>query len=81
LPKRKTNMRGTPQKTQKRGKCRMLLSLILLVFAFVLFVLAVVPSAPNPPRWNLIGWGLAAWVLAELFRTAGPVWDSLNHLH
>jgi hypothetical protein len=47
-----------------------LITLILLVFAFVLFVLAGcnVPS----PRWNLIGWGLACWVLATILER-GPV--------
>lgn len=42
------------------------MSMILLVFAFVLFVLAAlnVPSS----RVNLVGAGLACWVAAELFR-------------
>ena len=38
------------------------LRVILLVLAFVLFVLAAVGVAH--PRWNLIGAGLAAWVLS-----------------
>ena len=38
------------------------LRLILLVLAFVLFCLAAVGVAH--PRWNLIGAGLAAWVLS-----------------
>ncbi len=41
-----------------------MVSLILLVFAFVLFVIAAIPI---PARWNLIGAGLACWVAAELF--------------
>lgn len=41
-----------------------MIGLILLVFAFVLFALAAV--IPNPPRLNLIGAGLACWVLSEL---------------
>lgn len=40
-------------------------SLILLVFAFVFFVLAGL-GIPSPPRFNLIGWGLACWVLAVI---------------
>ena len=42
-----------------------MLSLILLVFAFVLFVLAGF-NVPAAPRFNLIGLGLAFAVLAEL---------------
>jgi hypothetical protein len=41
---------------------------ILLVFGFVFFVLTGLgtPSAnPNPPR-NLLAWGLACWILAEI---------------
>ena len=38
------------------------LRLVLLVLAFVLFLLAAVGVAH--PRWNLIGAGLAAWVLS-----------------
>jgi hypothetical protein len=40
------------------------MSLILLVFAFVLFVLAAVPV---PTRFNLVAAGLACWVAANLF--------------
>lgn len=39
-----------------------MLSLILLVFAFVCFVLAAI-GVPNPPRFNLVAAGLAFWVL------------------
>jgi hypothetical protein len=48
-----------------------MVSIILLVFAFVLFVLAGlgVPWTPQPWRFNLIGWGLACWVLAEILKT------------
>lgn len=38
------------------------LRLVLLVLAFVLFLLAAAGVAH--PRWNLIGAGLAAWVLS-----------------
>lgn len=41
-----------------------MISLILLVAAFVLFVLAAL-SVPVP-RVNLIGAGLACWVLANI---------------
>jgi hypothetical protein len=40
------------------------ISLVLLIVALVLFVLAAV-SVPVP-RVNLIGAGLACWVLAQL---------------
>lgn len=40
-------------------------AVILLVFAFVLFALAAF-WRPDPPRVNLIGAGLAFWVLSEL---------------
>jgi len=51
-----------------------ILSFILLVFAFVLFVLAGLglPSPPVP-RGNLIGWGLACWVLAEILMHTPPL--------
>lgn len=39
------------------------ISLILMVFAFVLFVLGAVPVAS---RFNLIAAGLACWALAVL---------------
>lgn len=42
-----------------------MLTLILLVFAFVCFVLATV-GVQNPPRFNLIAAGLAFWVLSVL---------------
>ena len=42
-----------------------MVTLILMVFAFVLFVLAGF-NVPAGPRWNLIGLGLACWVLAEI---------------
>jgi hypothetical protein len=41
-----------------------MISLILLVAAFVLFVLAAL--AVPVPRVNLLGAGLACWVLAQL---------------
>lgn len=41
-----------------------MLTLILLVFAFVCFVLAA--FWPNPPRVNLIAAGLAFWVLSVI---------------
>jgi hypothetical protein len=40
-----------------------MLTLILLVFAFVCFALAAFWN-PNPPRINLIAAGLAFWVLS-----------------
>lgn len=48
-----------------------MLTLILLVFAFVLFVLGgFLGSAPAPSPWygryNLISWGLACWVLSVI---------------
>ena len=42
-----------------------MLTLILLVFAFVCFALAAFWN-PNPPRINLIAAGLAFWVLSEI---------------
>ena len=47
-----------------------MLTLILLVFAFVCFMLSAFWS-PGPPRINLIGAGLAFWVLAELLGHTG----------
>jgi hypothetical protein len=44
-----------------------MLSLILLVFAFVLFVLAGL-GLPQPTRFNFVGWGLACWILADLLK-------------
>ena len=46
-----------------------MLTLILLVFAFVLFVLAGL-GMPQPARFNFIGWGLAFCTLAWLLGTA-----------
>jgi hypothetical protein len=45
-------------------RCYML-TLILLVFAFVCFALAAFWT-PNPPRVNLIAAGLAFWVLSVI---------------
>lgn len=42
-----------------------MLTLILLVFAFVCFALAAFWQ-PNPPRVNLIAAGLAFWVLSVI---------------
>lgn len=41
-----------------------MLTIILLVLAFVLFILASIGI--GAPRFNFIGGGLAAWVLAEI---------------
>lgn len=49
-----------------------MLSLILLVFAFVLFALAGLNPPSLPQRPNLIGAGLACWIAAELFSRAFP---------
>jgi len=40
-----------------------MLSLILLIAAFILFVLATL-GVPAPPRFNLMAGGLACWVLS-----------------
>lgn len=42
-----------------------MITLILLVFAFVCLTLAAFWN-PSPPRVNLIALGLAFWVLAEI---------------
>jgi hypothetical protein len=42
-----------------------MITLILLVFAFVCLALAAFWN-PNPPKINLIAAGLAFWVLSEL---------------
>ena len=47
-----------------------MLTLILVVFAFVLFVLAGL-GLPQPARFNFIGWGLACCALAWIL-SAGP---------
>ena len=46
-----------------------MVTLILLVFAFVCFALAAF-WVPNPPRFNLIAAGLAFWVLSIILTTA-----------
>jgi hypothetical protein len=45
-----------------------MLTLILLVFAFVCFTLAAFWN-PSPPRFNLIAAGLAFWVLSIILTT------------
>jgi hypothetical protein len=47
-----------------------MLTLILLVFAFVCFVLSAV-GVPNPPRLNLMAAGLAFWVLSVILAGHG----------
>ena len=42
-----------------------MITLLLLVFAFVFFVLAGL-GVPSPPRLQFIGWGLACWIMAEI---------------
>jgi hypothetical protein len=42
-----------------------ILTIILLVLAFVLFLLAAV-GVPAPPRFNLMAGGLACWVLSVI---------------
>jgi hypothetical protein len=46
-----------------------MISLILLVFGFVMFVLAGL-GIPDSPRFNLVSFGLACWILAEIFGKA-----------
>jgi hypothetical protein len=46
-----------------------MLSLILLVFGFVLFVLSGL-GIPSPTRFNLMSFGLACWILAVIVETA-----------
>ena len=52
-----------------------MLSLILMVFAFVLFAIAgfIAPPTPESP-WSsrLVCFGLSCWVLAELVKGVGP---------
>jgi hypothetical protein len=40
-------------------------SLILMVAGLVLFILAGL-GIPNPPRFNLMAFGLACWIGAEI---------------
>lgn len=47
-----------------------MITMILLVFAFVCFALAAFWN-PSPPRINLIAAGLAFWSLAELIGHTG----------
>lgn len=47
-----------------------MVSIILLLFGFVLFVLTGL-GLPQPPRMNFLGWGLAACVLAEILLRTG----------
>lgn len=42
-----------------------ILTLVLLVAAFVLFVLSAI-GVPSPPRFNLMAGGLACWVLSVI---------------
>jgi len=46
----------------------MILRAILLVFGFVFFVLAGL-GIPEPPRFNLIGFGLACCALVAILAT------------
>ena len=46
-----------------------MLSLILLVAAFVLFILATV-GVPSPPRFNLVAAGLACLTAVQLLAVA-----------
>ena len=49
-----------------------MLTLILMVFGFVLFVLAGlgIPAQSPPSRFNLVSFGLACWILAEILKAA-----------
>ena len=49
-----------------------MVTLILLVFAFVCFTLASFWT-PNPPRVNLMAAGLAFWVLSVLLGGIHPM--------
>jgi cell division protein FtsW (lipid II flippase) len=52
------------------------ITLILLVFGFVLFVLGAVRMAnpaPDPPAFKLVAFGLACWILAEILSHAAPL--------
>lgn len=47
-----------------------MLTLILLVFAFVFFVLAGL-GIPQPARFNFVGWGLAFCTFAVILERGG----------
>lgn len=47
-----------------------MVTLILLVAAFVLFVLSAI-GVPSPPRFNLMAGGLACWVLSVILGSHG----------
>ncbi len=49
-----------------------MISLILLVFAFVLFCISG-SLAPEPWKSRLVCYGLACWVLAEILTRGGPL--------
>jgi hypothetical protein len=49
-----------------------MISLVLLVFAFVLFVIAAF-NVPATSRWNLVAGGLAFWVASELLTGFGQM--------
>lgn len=52
-----------------------MISLILLCFAFVFAVFAASPIARADPWRHHLGWtAIALWILAELLRSAGPLW-------
>jgi hypothetical protein len=46
-----------------------MISLLLMMAGFVLFVLSGL-GIPDAPRFRMQSWGLACWILAELFRSA-----------
>ncbi len=52
-----------------------MLTLILMVLGFVLFLLSGLgipgPSPDRPSRFNMLAFGLACWILAELLKN-GP---------
>ncbi len=54
-----------------------MLILFLMVLGLVLLILAGfrVPAPGNPPRWDLLAFGLACWLLAELLKG----WPVLSH--
>ena len=45
------------------------MTLVLLVFAFVLFVVGALNLVPEPNRSRVISAGLAFWVAASIFGT------------